>query len=133
MDPVLKGLNIPADYTPYVTIAAVLLVTGLCAPLIGALLRLIIAITVETIRIPIRSTRGISNELARVIYRHGPLFSQQVARPLALALMIGAGCLIISATFRGASPVQSAKKDSTAATSCSGEIVALTCPRPKTP
>lgn len=131
VEPILKGLNISGAYAPYLGGVAVLLVGGFFAPLIGAFLRLSIAIVIETFRVPLRWMRGIRNELARAIYQHGPLLSRQIARPLALALLIGAGYLVLAASVRGKSAIRSTSQNATAASSCSGEIVDLACPRPR--
>jgi hypothetical protein len=131
IEPVLRNLNLSGDYSSYIMVAAGLMLSGIFAPLIFSLLRLAISISVETIRVPIRWTRGISNELAIAIYRHGPLFSRQLARPLALALLVGVGYLVVAASFGGKASSQAAKQTATTAATCSGEIVDLSCPRPR--
>lgn len=131
VDSILNELNLSGNYATYLTLAAVLFLLGLFAPLIGALLRLILSILGETIRVPLRWTRGITNELAIAIYRHGPLFSRNIARPLAIALLIGAGYAAFSASTARNSRLATSQPGTSAAAKCSGEIVDLSCPRPR--
>jgi hypothetical protein len=106
-------------------------VFGLVAPLVTSVLRLALQLTVQIIRAPLMWIRGISNELAIVIYRHGPGFTRVIARPLAVAVIVAVGYAVSTQLqWKGGAPAApSTLTASTAAPDCSGDIIPLNCPR----
>ena len=125
----LGQFEIPAEYGSWIWVVAGTLGLGIVTPLIGAVTRLGISIAVQTIRAPLGWLRGISNELARIIYYHGPGFTRVIARPLAVVLLVSTGYIVSTQLEFKKSAAPSVTAPSKASTDCTGEIVPLNCPR----
>ena len=126
--PFLGRLDLMEGSGSWLWIGGGVLALGVVAPLLGAIARFAVSLGVQTIRAPLRWTRGISNELAYVIHRHGPGFTRVIARPLAVAILIGAGYAVSTQLEFKSKPPTPHPHQPKIELNCSGEVVPLSCP-----
>jgi hypothetical protein len=128
IEPLLGRFDMVERYGSWLWIGGGLLALGVIAPLLGAIARFAVSLGIQTIRAPLRWARGISNELAYVIHRHGPGFTRVIARPLAVAILIGAGYAVSTQLGFKSKPPTSPPQQPKIELNCSGDVVPLSCP-----